>query len=396
MQTFDAIVVGTGGMGAAAACHLARRGGRVLGLDRFPLVHDHGSSHGHTRLIRQAYYEHPDYVPLVLRAYAAWRDLEAASGRRLCVESGLVMAGSETGEVVPGAIASAGIHQLDIETLTPFEAEARWPVLRVPQDFRVVFEPHGGYLFVEDCVRAHAEQAVAHGADLRSGTTVYGWRAIGNDVVVDTDAGRFAAARLVLCPGSWAPDLLRLPQVPFVVLRKWLFWYRPTPANAAHFAPHALPCFAFDTRAGFFYGFPQLDDRGVKLAEHTAGRVVTDPLADGQDPEPADQSRVEAWAAAHLQGLGHDCRSRTACLYTMSPDSHFVLGLHPEHPQVAIAAGFSGHGFKFASVVGEILADLALTGMTAQPIGFLSPERFCGSGGVRSASAQVAPGNECG
>jgi sarcosine oxidase len=376
MQTFDVIVVGAGGMGTATACHLARRGARVLALDRFPPAHDRGSSHGQTRLIRQAYYEHPDYVPLLLRAYDSWRELEATSGRRLLVESGLVMAGPDTGDVVPGALHSARTHGLAVETLTPADAEARWPALRIPPEWRVVFEPQGGYLFVEDCVRAHAEQAVAHGADLRSGVTVHGWRTVGNDVIVDTDAGSFAAARLVLSPGAWASGLLQLPGVPLVVLRKSLFWYRPPAATAAGFVTGTLPCFAFDTPAGFFYGFPRLDDRGVKLAEHTGGRVVTDPLAVDRGIDPAEQARIDASIAAHLPALGRDCRTHATCLYTMSPDSHFVLGHHPAHPQVAIAAGFSGHGFKFASVVGEILADLALTGTTPQPIGFLSPARF--------------------
>ena len=376
MQTFDVIVVGAGGMGTAAACHLARRGARVLALDRFPPAHDRGSSHGQTRLIRQAYYEHPDYVPLLLRAYDSWRELEAASGRRLLVESGLVMAGPETGDVVPGALHSARIHGLAVETLTAADAEARWPAFRVPHDWRVVFEPQGGYLFVEDCVRAHVEQAVSHGADLRSGITVHGWRSAGSDVIVDTDAGSFAAARLVLCPGAWASGLLQLPEVPLSVLRKSLFWYAPPAAAATGFAAGTLPCFAFDTPNGFFYGFPGLDDHGVKLAEHTGGRVVANPLAVDRGIDPAEQSSIEAWIEAHLPGLGRHCRAHATCLYTMSPDHHFVLGLHPEHPQVAIAAGFSGHGFKFASVVGEILADLALTGATPQPIGFLSPRRL--------------------
>jgi sarcosine oxidase len=376
VQTFDVIVVGTGGMGTAAACQLARRGGRVLGLDRFPLAHDRGSSHGQTRLIRQAYYEHPDYVPLLRRAYEAWRDLEQASGRRLLVESGLVMAGPETGEVVPGALASARIHDLAIEMLAAAEAAARWPAFRVPDDWQVVYERQGGYLFVEDCVRSHAEVATAHGAELRSGVSVHDWRISGHDVVVETDAGRFAAAKLVLCPGPWAGGLLKLPHLRLTVLRKSLFWYEPPAAHVQSFDAGSLPCFAFDTPAGFFYGFPRLDGRGVKLAEHTGGRAVADPMAVDRSVDAGEQVRIEEWIAAHLPALGRDRRDHATCLYTMSPDHHFVLGPHPDHPQVAIAAGFSGHGFKFASVVGEVLADLAITGATRQPIGFLSPRRF--------------------
>ena len=359
MQTFDVIVVGTGGMGTAAACQIARRGGRVLGLDRFPPAHDRGSSHGQTRLIRQAYYEHPDYVPLLLRAYESWRDLEQAAGRRLLVESGLVMAGPETRAVVPGALASARIHALAVETLSPDEAAARWPPFRVPDDWRVVFEPRGGYLFVEDSVQAHADVATAHGAILRSGVAVHDWRLVGHDVVVDTDAGRFAAARLVLCPGPWAGGLLKLPQVPLTVLRKSLFWYEPPADRVARFGAGGLPCFAFDTPAGFFYGFPRLDGRGVKLAEHTGGHPVTDPLAVDRSVDPGEQARVEDFIAAHLPALGHHRRDHATCLYTMSPDHHFVLGLHPDHPEVVVAAGLSGHGFKFASVVGEVLDEWA-------------------------------------
>jgi sarcosine oxidase len=372
----DVIVIGTGGMGAAAACHLASRGIRVLGLDRFPVAHDRGSSHGQTRLIRLAYYEHPDYVPLLRRAYALWHDREREAGRPLLVESGLVMAGPRAGDVITGALASARTHDLPVERLTAAEATARWPVLRVPEAWDVVYESTAGYLFVEECVRAHAAAATRAGAEFRSGVTVHGWHVAGDGVVVETDAGAFRAARLVLCPGSWAAGLLQLPAVPLTVLRKSLFWY---PAAREHEAEHAagrLPCFAFDTPAGFFYGFPALDERGIKVANHSGGRTVADPLDLDRAVDPEEQRQIERWLGDHLPGVGRTPADHAACLYTMSPDHHFVLGLHPAHPQVAIAAGFSGHGFKFASVVGEILADLATTGRTIHPIGFLAPDRF--------------------
>ena len=372
----DVIVIGTGGMGAAAACHLARRGVRVVGLDRFPVAHDRGSSHGQTRLIRLAYYEHPDYVPLLRRAYALWHDLEREAGRPLLVKSGLVMAGPAAGDVILGALASARTHALPVERLTATEATVRWPALRVPEAWDVVYESTAGYLFVEECVRAHATAATRAGAELRSGVTVHGWRVAGDGVVVETDAGAFRAARLVLCPGAWAAGLLQLPAVPLTVLRKSLFWY---PAAREHEAEHAagrLPCFAFDTPAGFFYGFPSLDERGIKVANHSGGRTVTDPLDLDRAVDPDEQRQIERWLGDHLPGVSRTRTDHAACLYTMSPDHHFLLGIHPAHPQVAIAAGFSGHGFKFASVVGEILADLATTGRTSHPIGFLAPDRL--------------------
>jgi sarcosine oxidase len=370
-QGYDVIVVGTGGMGVAAAAAIAGRGGRVLGLDRFPVGHDRGSSHGQTRLIRRAYFEHPDYVPLLGRSFELWRELEAASGRRLLVASGLVTAGPAAGEVVSGTLHSAALHALPVETLTPREAMTRWPAFRIPDAWTAIHEPDAGYLFVEDCVAAHADTATRAGADLRSGVRVRSWRVQTGRVEVETDGGRFHADRLVLCPGSWAGDVLRLPAIPLTVLRKSLFWHAAGSPAAA-----VMPCFAFDTPEGFCYGFPSLDDRGAKLADHTGGRVVTSPLDVDRGIDRQEAARIDAWIAEHLPAVSPRQTDHKVCLYTMSPDGHFLLGLHPDHPQVVVAAGFSGHGYKFASVVGEILAELSLGGRTRHPIGFLSPTRF--------------------
>ena len=381
--TADVIVLGTGGMGSAACAHLAARGATVIGLDRFPLAHDRGSSHGQTRLIRQAYFEHPDYVPLLLEAYRLWRKLEEVTGTRLLVESGLLLAGPENGEAVAGALHAAAIHRLPVERLTAGAARQRWPAFALDDDFLAVWEPAAGYLLVEECVRAHADVAKRHGARFEEGVAIHGWHAGARGVAVETDQGTFHADRLVITPGAWAADLLELPSVALVVLKKTLCWYRPPAEHRATFAAGpepgtGLPCFAFDTPAGFYYGFPALDDRGVKMAEHTGGTPVADPLALDRSLDRAEEARVAAVARARLPALGSDLVHHAACLYTMTPDAHFLIGLHPEQSRVAIAAGFSGHGFKFASVVGAILADLALDGSTSQPIGFLDPSRFAG------------------
>lgn len=377
---YDVIVLGTGAMGAAAAAHLARRGVRVCGLDRFPLAHDRGSSHGQTRLIRLAYFEHADYVPLLRRAYELWHELEHAAGRSLLVESGLVLAGPPEAEAVTGTLSAAAIHGLSVERLSAGETQARWPTLRMPDDWVAVHEPRGGYLHVEECIRAHAAEAARHGARFEHGVEVRGWRSErspgGSHVVVETDRGTLAADRLVIAAGAWASDLLRLPGLPLRVLRKSLFWYDP--ADPAAHAAGTLPCFACAGPAGFYYGFPALDGRGVKIAEHTGGIEVGDPLEIDRGLDTAEQARVEEAIAAHLPRLGNRLAAHAACLYTMSPDGHFVVGHHPEEPAVAIAAGFSGHGFKFASVIGETLADLAIDGKTALPVGFLSPTRWDG------------------
>jgi len=375
MPSFDVIVVGGGGIGAAAACHLARSGASVLVLDRFPIAHALGSSHGQTRLIRLAYFEHPDYVPLLRRSYELWRELEQSTGRTLLVENGLLMAGPPDGEVIAGSIRSAEIHDLAIERLTTTEAMERFPVFSLPDDWSVVYEPRGGHLFVEDCVRAHVDEAIRAGARFDIGSAVRAWRSDGRDAVVETDRGDFQAHRLVLAPGAWAAGLLRLSAVRLDVLRKSLFWYRPRPEAAETFSPDRLPCFAFDMAEGFFYGFPAIDGRGVKVAEHTGGRTVSDPLAVDRGIDDGERRSVEDAVARRIPSLGRDLADHAACLYTMSPDRHFLVGLHPEHDGVTIAAGFSGHGFKFATVIGEAVADLALHGQTDQPVRFLSPAR---------------------
>ena len=373
MRRFDAIVAGAGGMGVAAAAHLARRGCRVLALDRHPPGHARGSSHGQTRLIRLAYFEHPDYVPLLRRARDAWRTLEHESGTPLLTECGLLTSGPGDGNVVSGTLRSAAKHGLAVESLTPREAMRRWPGLHIPDGWTAVFEAAAGHLAVEACVRAHAAVAMRHGAAIEADHEIRGWRAEGDAVVVETSRETIAADRLVLCPGAWASDLARLPATAFTVLRKSLFWYAPTAALAGTAA--ALPAFAFDTPRGFFYGFPALDGRGLKVAEHTGGRVVADPLQVDRAIDAAEQAAIEGWLADHLPCASRTRTAHEVCLYTMSPDHHFVVGLHPEHRQVAVAAGFSGHGFKFASVIGEVLADLALTGSTSHPVAFLAPDR---------------------
>ncbi|MFM7138558.1 MAG: N-methyl-L-tryptophan oxidase [Planctomycetota bacterium] len=376
MRHFDVFFAGLGGIGAASACHLAGRGCRTLGLDRFPIPHDRGSSHGQTRLIRLAYFEHPDYVPLLLRASELWRDLEARTGRRFLVESGLLMAGPADSAVIAGAERAAAIHRLELERFTAAEATRRWPVFALPEDWVALHEPRAGFLHVEDCVTAHAAAAREAGATLETGVTVRSWRADGTGVVVETDRGAIAADRLVLTPGPWASGLLHLPAVTLTVLRKSLFWVRPPRPARAAFAPVAAPCFAFAAPHGFFYGFPELDERGVKIAEHSGGTVIADPRTVDRAVDPGERDRITEIIDRHLPSLGTDFSDHVVCLYTMSADHHFVVGLHPAHDQVAVAAGFSGHGFKFASVIGEALADLAVSGTTRLPLGFLSPRRF--------------------
>lgn len=376
MKTYDAIVLGTGGVGSAALFHLANRGWNVLGLDRFPGGHDRGSSHGQTRLIRPAYFEHPSYVPLVLKAYELWADLEHRQQEQLFCQSGLIEVGPSAGVLVPGVLRSAAEHKLAVEQLDRAEAKRRFPGFVIPEGSSAVFEPRAGFLYVERCVLAHLEQAARAGAELRTDAAVVGWQANGDGVTVSTANEQFSAGRLVVTAGAWAGELLRGIDVQLEVRRKHLHWYACD--DPVYQQAHGGCGFLYETHDGYFYGFPQIDEAGVKLAEHSGGTPVADPLQDDRSPEPVDRQRVERFLSDHMPGVSHRSTRHAVCFYTMSPDEHFIVDRHPEHDQVAFAAGLSGHGFKFGPALGAALADLAIDGRTDLPIDFLTCSRFAG------------------
>jgi sarcosine oxidase len=368
------MVLGTGGVGSAALYHLAQRGVNVLGLDRFPPGHDRGSSHGHTRVIRLAYFEHPDYVPLLQRTFELWEDLQQRCGDTLYVQTGVLEIGPPDGDIVPGVLAAARQHALHVEELSSVELHRRFAGIRAPEAWVGVYEARGGYLLVEDCVRAHAEAALQAGAILRTGEEVQGWYAEGNGMVVQTDRERYWTERLVITAGAWASEMLNLAGIQLSVLRKPLLWYR---TKAHHYRPEAgFPVWLFETPAGVFYGFPEIDARGLKVAEHTHGSPIAAPLQFDRQLLPADRQPVEAFLQTHFPAVTNACQHHSVCMYTMSPDQHFIIDRHPDDERVCFVAGLSGHGFKFAAVLGEAMADLALTGTTAHPIGFLGLNRF--------------------
>ena len=370
--TYDYIVLGNGGFGSSALYHLARRGARVLGLERFGVAHDRGSSHGQTRVIRKAYFEHPDYVPLLLRAYELWRELEAECGRTLYHEVGLTLGGLPDSGVITGAKIAAERHNLRLETLTPAEAAERFPSYRIPPEFAVVYEPEAGYLEVEACVRAHLDAAVHHGAELQVNEAVVEWQVDGRVVRVRTDRGEYEAGGLVITAGAWCGPLLVELNIPLQVLRKVLLWYE-TPLKKFD-AAAGNGCFFFETTGGEYYGFPRIDGK-VKLAEHTGGALVDDPLSLDRDLHLADTAGPQAFVATFMPELPRQVAQHVVCMYTKTPDSHFIVDRHPEYDNVVIGAGFSGHGFKFTSSIGEVLADLVDRKRTPLPVEFLSLNR---------------------
>jgi monomeric sarcosine oxidase len=371
---YDVIVLGTGGVGSAAAYQLAQRGAKVLGIDQFPGGHDRGSSHGETRVIRQAYFEHSDYVPLLLRAYELWRELEQEADVDLLHQVGLLQVGPPDGLVVCGVLEAARLHRLKVESLSRDEIPRRFPGFRAAKDAVGVFEPAAGYLRVERCVLTHLAAAKARGAEFRFGITAQSWKQEGESVRVVTSNGAFVASKLIVTAGPWAPKLLSDVGVPLVVRRKHLYWF-PT-SDPSYHESQRCPTYLYELPHGVYYGFPQIDELGVKVAEHSGGTVVEDPTNDGRPLDPADLARVEAFLAEFLPGVGRPMQRRSVCFYTLSPDEHFLVDRHPRDKHVLLVAGLSGHGFKFTSVLGEVLAQLSLEDQTKLPIEFLSLRRF--------------------
>jgi monomeric sarcosine oxidase len=265
-------------------------------------------------------------------------------------------------------------HQLSIDELAPAEIERRWPGFHVPENLAGVFDPRGGYLLVEDCVRAHLQAAKEAGAALLPNTEVHNWKATDDEVRVRTSAGEFAAARLVITAGAWATQLLKDVKVALTVRRKSLFWFETN--SPQYDVASGLPVYLFELPTGTFYGFPKLDPRGVKVAEHSGGQTITDPANVSRAVDPDDQRQLREFLALCMPQVSHRVADHAVCLYTMSPDENFIVDLHPAHANVAFAAGLSGHGFKFAPVLGRALADVALDGATKLPIEFLSLGRF--------------------
>jgi monomeric sarcosine oxidase len=374
MNTYDVIVLGAGGVGSAAAYHLAKRGARVLAIDQFPGGHDRGSSHGETRIIRQAYFEHPDYVPLLLRAYELWRELETEAGTDLFHQVGLLQVGPPEGSVVSGVLQAARLHGLNVESLSASELTRRFPCFRVPDGAVGVFEPAAGYLRVERCVLAHLAAARLYGAELKFGTMALDWQANSAGVSVTTNEGVYSAGSLIIAAGPWAPSILKQLGVPLEVRRKHLYWF-PT-SGAAYHEQSGCPTYLYELPHGVFYGFPQIDDRGLKVAEHSGGERVENPTDDPRPLDAADLGRVEDFLNRYLPGVGRPLQYHRVCFYTMSPDEHFLVDRYPGRRRVHFAAGLSGHGFKLTSVLGEALADLALTGQSRLSIGFLGLNRF--------------------
>jgi sarcosine oxidase len=339
-------------MGSATAYHLARSGVKVLGLDQFSPPHDKGSSHGKTRIIREAYFEHPAYVPLVQRAYELWAELESAASRKLFLQTGGLMIGREGGVLVSGARRSAQEHRLEHRLLRAEDLRTEFPAFAIDDGDVAIWEPRAGILFPELAIQMNLELARELGAELRFGEKVLRWEPNGNGVKVVTAEGSYAAKRLLISAGSWLNSLVPELHLPLSVERQVLFWFDPIDSTRNEFVPEKFPIFIWENEPHrFFYGFPDLGD-GVKIGVHHQGET-SDPDRLNREIGAEEMTRADGLVRQHLPRAAGMLKSATVCMYTNTPDEHFILDTHPKYPQVVIASPCSGHGFKFAPVVGE-------------------------------------------
>jgi len=378
---YDAIVLGVGSMGSATCYYLARQGWRVLGLEQFDIPHELGSHAGQSRIIRKAYFEHPDYVPLLERAYHNWQALEAETGARLYHKTGLLYFGQPGHALIKGLRESATRYHIRVDDLTAQQQAARFAQFTLPGGYDRLIEPDAGFVTPERAVLLYTQRALQLGATIRTHEKILSHTTSGNRVIVKTEGATYQASKLIITAGPWVGKMLPQLSRHLSVTRQVVGWVKPKDwkkFNAANF-----PCWtiADHEKPGIFYGFPLLPTEqfggpiGLKLAHHLHG-AATDPDSVNRTVTRADEAALIEVLEKFIPGAYASTLALKTCLYTNTPDENFILDFAPGQPNVVIACGFSGHGFKFASVVGEIMADLTMKGTTQQPIGFLNAKRF--------------------
>ncbi|HWB53309.1 MAG TPA: N-methyl-L-tryptophan oxidase [Tepidisphaeraceae bacterium] len=376
MTKYDVIILGVGGMGSAALFHLARRGKKVLGIERFGIPHDMGSSHGITRIIRLAYYEDPAYVPLLRRAFELWRELEHDAHERLLLVTGSIDASPEENAIFEGSRASCELHDLPHEILSAHELSHRFPGYQLPPFFRAVYQQDGGFLLAERCIVAHVNASLAMGAQVHGQEQVISWQPRGEGVEVCTDRDVYHAEKLIITAGAWSGSLIPHLNRVAVPERQVLGWFQPRRPNL--FAPHRFPVFNLAVEEGRFYGFPVYGIPGFKIGRYHHLEQVVDPDRMDRMPNREDEAVLRQCIERYFPDANGPVLSMKSCMFTNSPDEHFIIDVLSKSPQVSVAAGFSGHGFKFCSIVGEILADLATEGDTRHDISLFRLNRFGG------------------
>jgi sarcosine oxidase len=373
MAVYDVAVIGLGSTGAAALYHLARRGIRAIGLERATPGHDGGSSHGESRIIRLAYFEHPAYVPLVRAAYDGWRALEAASGQVLITRTGILEAGHPESNMVRASLGSAIAHGLPHEVLSGAEASARFPAFALPADWLAVFQPDAGILAADRAVALHIQGARAARAEVRTQTAVAAIEPGAASIkLVLTDGAPIEAGAVIVAAGAWIGELVPDLRSRLTLSRQAVSWFSPRQPELT--GPDRFPVFLLDADAGpdtpadLIYGFPDFIGSGVKAASHVPGRPLGAADAARQDANAEDAEAIAAQLRRLIPAAAGPARQQRTCIYTSTPDADFIIDRDPADPRIVLASACSGHGFKFAPVLGEILADLATRGETTRDI----------------------------
>ena len=381
-NSFDVIVIGVGSMGSATSYYLAKRGYKVLGLEQFDISHEFGSHAGQSRIIRKAYFEHPGYVPLLERAYENWEALEWETGKQVYYKTGLLYAGNPNNEMIKGVERSAGLYNIDLDQVNIAAAADQFPQFKFPDDFEILLEPEAGFITPEKAIRLYASQAKKNGAAIHSNEKVINWEKERNTILVKTDKQTYQCDKLIITAGAWAGKMIPGLVDKIKVTRQFVAWIKTK--NDDQFELNKFPCWMIsdDEKHGCYYGFPLLDTEkfgepaGLKLAHHFPNEV-TDPDKVDRLTTEKDIQNLNYCLNKYLPGVFDSILHTKICLYANSPDEDFIIDKLPGYEEnVSIACGFSGHGFKFASVVGEILADLAIEGRSDLPIEFLNANRF--------------------
>lgn len=378
---YDAIVIGVGSMGAPTCYYLSQKGHRVLGLEQFDISHDQGSHAGQSRIIRMAYAEHPDYVPLLQRAYANWHQLEKVTKANVFENCGLAYFGRPNDAFMLGVKKSSELYDVPVAKSSPDKAKALFPAFKVPTDFEVIYEPNAGFITPERAILLYTQLAMENGAAIKTGIKVNQWRQEGGKITVQTDDGNYTCDKLVITAGAWATKVIPNLKPQLKVTKQMLAWV--SPKNWDMFELGKFPCWILeDPERGSYYGFPILPVEkfggplGLKLAHHFPGEV-SDPNKVNRNVTQGTEEDIRYVLDKYMPGANATILSLKSCLYTNSVDENFIVDHLPgTNKQVTVACGFSGHGFKFSSAMGEVLADMAMKGKTDLPIGFLSLNRF--------------------
>ena len=345
----------------------------MIAFEQFHLLHEMGSHSGSTRIIRHAYHESPDYVPLVLRSDELWRQLEKTSGKKLLIRTGGIDMGPRDGTVVSDALLACRTHRLPHEYLDPDQVMRLWPQFSIPDNWHACFDPNMGFLIVDECISAYADAARKLGAEIHEQEPVLEYRCNGS-IRIKTSKAEYETAKMVICAGAWNSKILTELDLPLTVKRKTLAWLEAD--QPEQFQVGKFPIFLADTPSGLLYGFPISGRSGLKIANHNSAGPPTDPDHVDREFHEADANDAKEFASKHLNGISTNLLEGRICLYTLTPDENFIIDLHPENQNIAVAAGFSGHGFKFAPVVGEILSNLILKGETDYPLDKFRFSRF--------------------